>query len=204
MSPQAMKVMTYVFPSITFLFTAFMPAALQVSFFVSGLLAFGQARLFRLPAFRSYFNMYPLTTPGAAKPTPYKGTMKVRAPMTQAELNRTYQGSRSVTTASHEIKAEQPAPQAPGKENPIKKFVVSTVQGTVKDISGTVKDVTQSAKDLLGKGKEGLKERQLKSERAAAAAYEEKRQKEIRQERYEREQQRRAEREARRMRDEES
>jgi YidC/Oxa1 family membrane protein insertase len=197
MSPHAMKVLTYVFPAITFIITAFMPAALQVSFFVSGFLSYLQALLFRWPAFRSYFNMYPLASEApavASKPTPYRGTMKVRAPLTQAELNRTYQGSRSASTASPAGSAE--AAKAP--DNAVKKFMTGTVQGTIKDLSSTVKEVTNSAKELLGRGKESLQERQAKSDRSAAAAYEERRQKEIRQERYERAEARRAERAARR------
>jgi YidC/Oxa1 family membrane protein insertase len=195
MSPNAMKVMTIALPALTFGITCFMPAAIQVSFLVSGLLSLGQASLFRVPAFRSFFNMYPLPTRSTGNPTPYKGVMKVRSPLTQDEINRTYQGSRAPATTTPEFKAKQQALHAvkpPGQQNIVKRFVTGTVQGAVKDIRSTVKDATEGAKAMVGKSKESMAQRQAKSDRAAAAAYEEKRQKEIRQERYEREQERRA------------
>jgi YidC/Oxa1 family membrane protein insertase len=139
--------------------------------------------------------MYPLVTRNTEKPVPYKGVMKVRSPLTQDEINRTYQESRVPTTATPEFETKQEALHAvkpPGQENMVKRFVTGTVQGAVKDIRSTVEDATEGAKAMVGKGKENMEQRQAKSGQASAAAYEEKRQKEIRQEKYEREQERRS------------
>jgi YidC/Oxa1 family membrane protein insertase len=187
--------MATVLPAVSFVVTCFLPAAVQVSFLVSGLLSLAQASLFRIRAFRSFFNMYPLVTRNTEKPVPYKGVMKVRSPLTQDEINRTYQESRVPTTATPEFETKQEALHAvkpPGQENMVKRFVTGTVQGAVKDIRSTVKDATEGAKAMVGKGKENMEQRQAKSGQASAAAYEEKRQKEIRQEKYEREQERRS------------
>lgn len=118
----------------------------------------------------------------------------MRSPLTQDDINRTYQESRVPTTAP-EFETKQEALHAvkpPGQENMVKRFVTGTVQGAVKDIRSTVEDATEGAKAMVGKGKENMEKRQAKSGQASAAAYEEKRQKEIRQEKYEREQERRS------------
>lgn len=183
-----MKIMQVALPALTLVVTAFMPAAVQVSFFVSGILSLFQAALFRRKWFRSFFNMYPLPSRTGAKPSkpsPYKGTLNVRAPLTQAELNQTYQQSRSSATTS-----------TPTKEGKITKFVKGTVHGAATDIKTTFTDATKSAREMVGQGKESLSERQEKADRAAAAAYEEKRKKEIEAERREREDERRARRAA--------
>lgn len=195
MSPQATKIMVVAFPALTLLITAFMPAALQVSFFVAGMISLIQSTLFRMPGFRSYFNMYPLPPPTPATPTPYKGTMNVRAPLSQEELSRTYQASRPTTAGASELKAGQ---QALHDVNPsqgaLRKFVSGTVGGAVKDIKTTVQGATSSARDLVGRGQKGLAEKQAKSERATAQAYEERRQREIAREQYERREERKAQR----------
>lgn len=189
-SPRAMNILQVAFPAITLALTAFQPAALQVSFLVSSLLSLVQSSLFRQPAFRTLFKMYPLparNVTSTSTPISYKGNMNVRAPLTQEELNKTYQESRpsaTTTTAS--------------KQSTIGGFVTGTVQGAAKDIKTTFKDARQSAGELMSKGKESMAERQAKNDRAAAAAYEEKRQEQIRQERYEREQERRERQAARR------
>lgn len=188
MSPQVMKIMQVGLPAITLAVTSFMPASVQISFLVSGVLSLFQSTLFRMPGFRSYFKMHPIPAPAENVTAlgPYKGTMNVRAPLTQAELNQTYQQGRVTPTA-----------KTTGRENVVKKFVTGTVQGAAKDIKSTFMDAKTSAKELVGKGKDNLSERQAKTDRAAAAAYEERRQKEIQQERYEREQERRARQAAR-------
>lgn len=185
-SPRAMKIMQVALPTITLAVTGFMPAAVQISFLVSGILSLIQASLFRRPAFRSFFKMYPLPASNVSStstPSPYKGTMNVRAPLTQSELNSTYQQSRSSTTAT-----------TSSKQGKIRKFVTGTVQGAAKDIKTTFTDAKQSAIELAGKSKDSIAQRQAKNDRATAAAYEEKRQKEIEQERYERENYRRTRR----------
>ncbi|KUJ17505.1 uncharacterized protein LY89DRAFT_549218, partial [Mollisia scopiformis] len=60
LSPQIFNAMMWGLPLVSLLFTFWLPAALQLSFFVSGLLSFCQATLLRQPWFRNYFNMTPL------------------------------------------------------------------------------------------------------------------------------------------------
>lgn len=60
MTPAVVKGLSYGLPAITVLFTWWLPAGLQLSFFVSGLLSFAQAQIFRSPAFRGWAGMYPL------------------------------------------------------------------------------------------------------------------------------------------------
>jgi YidC/Oxa1 family membrane protein insertase len=199
MSPEATKVLMVVFPALTLLITAFMPAALQVSFFVSGMLSLIQSTLFRMPAFRTYFNMYPLPTPApATSPTPYPGTMNVRAPLSQAELSATYQATRTPASGASELKAGQEALQSvnPSQQGMVRKFMSGAVGGAVKDIKTTVQGATTSARELLGRGQKDLEQKQAKTERATARVYEEKRQREIAQQQYERRGERKAQRAA--------
>jgi YidC/Oxa1 family membrane protein insertase len=157
MSPEAMKLMMYGLPVLTLLFTWWLPAAVQLSFFVSGVLSFGQASLFKMPAFRSYFNMYPL--PAAAAPTtsdgkpstPYKGNMKVRAPLTQVELNNAFQESR--------------------KQSMLGKAKKSMMDAT--------KEVRTAGGTMMGKTTESLERRRERSEKESRERYEKKRQEEI-------------------------
>jgi hypothetical protein len=107
----------------------------------------------------------------------------VRAPLTQSELDSTYQQGRSSTIAT-----------TSSKQGKIRQFVRGSIQGAAKDIKTTFTDARQSVMELAGKSKDSMAERQAKNDRAAAAAYEEKRQKEIEQERYDREQYRRTRR----------
>lgn len=157
-----MKLMMYGLPAITVLFTWWLPAALQFSFFISGLLSFGQASLFKMPAFRRYFNMHPLpespvaspTTPEGKPPSPYKGTMKVRAPLSQAELNNAFQQSR--------------------KQSMLEKAKQQMLDST--------KEIRTAAGTMAGKTRENLKGREQKNEKKAREEYEKRRQEEIKKE----------------------
>lgn len=159
MSPEAMKLMMYGLPVITLLFTSWLPAAVQFSFFVSGLLSFGQASLFKIPAFRSYFNMHPLPnapaaapiTPEGKPPTPYKGNMKVRAPLTLAELNSAFQQSRKQ----------------------------SLIDKAKRQVMDATKEMRTASGTMMGKTKDSLESRRLRSEKQEREKYEERRQEEI-------------------------
>lgn len=63
-------------PALSIIFTAFMPAAAQLSFFVSSSLSYGQASLFRSPGFRTWVNMTPL--PDKPSSTPSSTTLRMR------------------------------------------------------------------------------------------------------------------------------
>jgi YidC/Oxa1 family membrane protein insertase len=152
--------------------------------------------LFRSPSFRARFNMYPLeapTKPGSTPPSPYKGTINVRTPLTQVELNRTYaQPSGSQTP---EFKAGQQELRDAKTPGPLKKIV----GGAVKDVTGTFKSARESASEVVNMGREKLGERRKKADRDAVVNYEKKKQEELKKERWELENQKRAERAERKL-----
>lgn len=162
LSPEAMKLMMYGLPLLTVVFTWWLPAALQLSFFVSGLLSFGQASLFKIPGFRAYFNMHPLpsgpiaspSTPAGQPRSPYKGNLKVRAPMSTSELNKAFQESRKL----------------------------SLLEKAKKQMLDNTKEIRTASGTMLDKARDGMAGRQAKAERKAREEYEKKRQKEIREE----------------------
>lgn len=181
MDPVLMKFMMYFLPILTVSFTWWLPAALQLSFFISGLLSFGQATLFQQPAFRRAVNMYPLPTAAApakdGKPsTPYKGSMMTRTqPLTQAQIREAHQ----ITTK-------------PKPTNPL-----------LKEAMGTFKEMKNAADGVVGKMKDRTEASSERKAREAAEAYEKKRQAELKKEQLEREHQRRAKRAARKLNEEE-
>lgn len=180
-----MKLFQVLFPVLTLVVTAFLPASVQVSFFVSGILSLIQSILLRRPAVRNFFKLYPIKTVNNKATSTNPGAINVRVPPTQAQLNSTYQQARSA-----------PQPDL-NQDGTVKRFMKSTVQGATKDIRTTFSEAVKSGRELAGQGKEGLAARQAKANRAAAAAYETKRQKEIQAERRQREEDRRARRAAR-------
>jgi YidC/Oxa1 family membrane protein insertase len=191
-----MKIMMYGLPALTLIFTWWLPAALQLSFFVSGLLSFFQASLFKAPWFRSYFNMTPLLeapTPGQKAPSPYKGTMNVRAkPVIDATYTKADDPPPPLSKAKQGVEG---AGRSPLKVlNPKK-----VLDGAMKDIMSSYEGARKTVTDLKERGEKKMEQRNEKSDREAAERYEKKRQEEIRRERWERENERRAERAARRM-----
>lgn len=154
-SPAVFKLMMYGLPCLTLVATSFLPAAVQLSFFVSGLLAFFQATLFRQPWFRTYFNMTalpknptPVHEPIAE--TPYKGTLVRRA---------------DIPTTGTVIKT-QPAALRQGAE--AGKNGAGMLSGTVKDIMGTYEGARKTISEALGGDAQ-----KAKAEKAEAARYEE-------------------------------
>lgn len=162
MSPGAMTLMMYGLPLLTVVFTWWLPAALQLSFFISGLLSFGQSSLFKLPAFRRYFDMLPLDHAAAPPPSPYKNNMKVRAPLSQAELNRSFQQSR-------------------------KQGILQKAKSSLLD---TTKEIRGSASSVVEQGRGYSKGSMEKAEKKRREEYEKRRQAEIRADLEERERER--------------
>ncbi|KAL8681358.1 MAG: hypothetical protein Q9186_002501 [Xanthomendoza sp. 1 TL-2023] len=80
MTPTVMKFFQWVLPIGSTIFMSFWPAIMQLTFFMSGLMALTQTRLFRLPWFRKFWRIIPL--PSTVKPatqtpsvSPLKGVM---------------------------------------------------------------------------------------------------------------------------------
>ncbi|KAE8447829.1 hypothetical protein EG329_010058 [Mollisiaceae sp. DMI_Dod_QoI] len=187
LSPQVYKGMMWGLPGLSLLFTWWLPASVQLSFFVAGLCSFIQATLLRQPWFRNYWNMTPLPQPkGPTEPSPYKGNLKVAANpvLSQAELNSKFQeAGTSPQRTVEEIR----------KLSPPKK-VIGNVLGS---ITGTVAEIRDAGKGIVEKGKENLETRKGKNDAKEKRRYEEKRQEELKKERWELENQKRAERAAR-------
>ncbi|KAH7383535.1 mitochondrial export translocase-like protein Oxa1 [Cadophora sp. MPI-SDFR-AT-0126] len=177
-SPEVTKAMIWGLPAISLLFTWWLPAAVQISFFVSGVLSFCQSTLFRQPWFRSYFKMTPLPArkdPNAPAPSPYRGDLKIAANpvLSQSELNSRFQGASATQ----------------GKKG--------VIGGIASEIRGTFGGVVEKSREKMRDSNETS---QAKREVRERKAYEEKRREEIKQARLEEERQRRMAREARKMR----
>lgn len=101
LSPEMTKAMIWGLPAVSVLFTWWLPAAVQISFFVSGVMSLIQSSLFRSDRFRTYFKMTPLPArpnPNGNKPSPYRGDLKIAAPaqstvLSQSQLNSRFQGA---------------------------------------------------------------------------------------------------------------
>jgi len=83
MDAKMWKYFKFGFPAISFAFTFWLPASVQLAFFCTGVLSAAQSVLFRYAPFRTWANMTPLSSdpnPGTpTKSTAYKGLMKIRA-----------------------------------------------------------------------------------------------------------------------------
>ena len=87
-NPAMLKFMQNGIPSVMFIFTIFLPSAVQLTFFTSSIFGFFQSFLLRTSSVRSWLGIQPLPAhykpPGTVKETPvspYKGTItKFEAP----------------------------------------------------------------------------------------------------------------------------
>ena len=153
----------WVLPLVTTTFMMFWPGALQITFAFTSLLALFQARLLRQPGVRNWLGIQPLLKPKSpdtqTKP-PYTGT-----------LNK-YQAPSSLAT--------DPAPK-------------SAFEAAKSDVKGAVNQVMKSARSLRGtlrgslRGEPGPQERtgtqrRTPEELRRANAYEEKRRRELEEE----------------------
>lgn len=120
--------------------------------------------------------------PGSKPSSPYKGTINIRArpaPLTQAEINKTY--------------AEPSADLKAGKRS----LADGLIGGALNDIKGTFKSIKESVSDTTKMATDKLDERKKKAERKAVYRYEYKRAAQLREERHLLEEQRRIERQQR-------
>lgn len=196
MSPEVMKIVSLALPAISFLFTFWLPAAVQVSFLTTGIMSYLQMWLFQNEAFRARFGMYPLSPPpqpGTSAPSPYKGIINVRArqnPLSQEELNSTY--TKPSATPTPEFKAGQQALNGSKPPGTLKKIV----GGALDDVKGTFKSVKESTAGITETARGAMDKRKKKADKEAVVKFEKKRQEEEKLERWEAENQRRAERAA--------
>jgi YidC/Oxa1 family membrane protein insertase len=187
--------MMYGFPALTLLFTWWLPAALQLSFFISGLLSFAQASLFRNNSFRRYFNMTPQPSPDTPS-SPYKGTMRIASSVPSPAPSSGMPRSSPVLSTS-ELNSRF---QASSSGSEARQSSVSKTQGLLKKLTKPISEVADSGRAMVAKGNKSMDARREKSEMEERRRYEAKRQEELKKERWERENERRAERAARKSR----
>lgn len=195
MEPKMMKAMMWGMPMLTLLFTWWLPAAVQLSFFVSGVLSYFQSALLRQTWFRSWLDMTPIVpkinTTSVAPISPYQGIMKRAAPagpLSTTELGSRFEGPKGGLhkTVGH-INALQP-PSA------VKTILGAPIKG-IKEAVGSIKD---AGKSTFESAKGAMDKRSQKSAVADRKAYEKKRQTQLKREEREKSSELRAQRAARR------
>jgi YidC/Oxa1 family membrane protein insertase len=196
MDPKMMNALMWGMPAMTLLFTWWLPAAVQLSFFVSGLLSYMQSTLMRQTWFRNWLDMTPIpakinTTPSAPL-SPYKGNMKCAAssrPLSTTELGSRFEGPKG---GLQKTVGQSKELQLPG--------TIKTILGApVKGIKEAVGSITDAGKSTFESAKGAMDKRNQKSAVADRKAYEKKRQAQLKREEREKSSELRAERAARRI-----
>lgn len=171
MSAPALKLLSIGLPTLSFLVTAWMPAGLQLSFFIGTFFSWGQARLFQNREFRAALGMYPLeTAPAAVKA---KNTLQDRVivakPNTYSTMSPTYSPPRGAPEAADTT-----------QKSSILSRTTDAWSGFKKSGKELVKDAEKLADGWSGGTPSG---KRTKAEMKAAAAYEERAAERDRQER---------------------
>ena len=152
-----MKVFLYVVPSLSILCTMSLPSAVQLTFAFTSILSLSQSYLLRHPAVRRWLGIQPIVTPAEVK----------------AYSQSLYSGTLS--------RYEPPSP--PESTTPPKKGIID---GAFAEIKGAASQVVKSAKDLKSsQDAKGGAQRLTSEEIRRAKAYEDRRQRELAQERFE-------------------
>ena len=185
-----MRGMSYFLPTISLIFTSFLPSAIQLSFFVTGALSYCQAQLFRWAPFRTYMNMTPLPTnrpdafarAPAAEPSPYQP----RIITATARSTPSYEPPRSSSSSA--------SPSSPAAKPTLLSGLKREVSSGISSVQESARKTLKSAREIAGQeSKDGKRtKRQLQQ----ANEYEKKRRIEEARKREEMERERRARREA--------
>ena len=156
MSPTTMKMFAIGMPLLTLVFTYWLPAGLQFSFFLSGLLSAGQATLFRNEAFRGKMGMAAL--PSANRVDPFAKPIEVSR-------------FREDILTAQQMKEKYEAPKAEG--------VLGGLKNQYADIKQSASNSVKEMKEYTGQERKDGK--RTKQEIKKAEEYEAKRAKEERQ-----------------------
>lgn len=188
-----MRGMSYFLPTISLIFTSFLPSAIQLSFFVTGALSYCQAQLFRWAPFRTYMKMTPLPTgrpdafarASAAEPSPYQSRI----------ITATARPSPTVGSASYEPPRSSSSSPGPTPAKP------TLLSGLKREVSSGISSVQESARKTLKSareiaGQESKDGKRTKKQLQQANEYEKKRRIEEGKRREEAVRERRARREA--------
>jgi YidC/Oxa1 family membrane protein insertase len=196
MAPSTLKFMSYLLPAVTVAFTWALPAGLQLSFLISGVLSFVQSTLFQKPAFREAVGMFPLPpkpTPGVPV-SPYNSTIRLAKSEYRADdLN--YQAPRGSSPTDSTLPGVR-LDSEPQEKKTLLGGAVKDVKSTFESIKKSATDTKKSAEEWMG-AKRGADGKRTKQELAAADAYEKKRSAEEAKKRWEDEQRRRIQRKMR-------
>lgn len=192
-SPQMQKALMYGLPTLSLLCTWWLPAAVQLSFFVSAMLGFGQALFFRNPTIRGWLKMPPLNPPVLTTPSPYRGNMKVAAPTITRSVARPR--ALSTTELNSRFQASN-APVAPEVVEP--KAPTTAKELLVNKLKTQFSGVEEFRRDMIKSGKKKIDERVEKATKREKEQYEKKRADQLKELNMGKHQQRRAERAARR------
>ncbi|RKF54383.1 Mitochondrial inner membrane protein OXA1 [Erysiphe neolycopersici] len=181
MNPKMLSLLKWGLPLISLVFTSWLPAGVQLTFFISGLLSLTQASLLRQPWLRSYFRMTQLPTSNVSETpnltSPYKGNIRIAQSsyLSQAELSERFKApdlpvkySELDNTSLKQNIAEQ-KPKGSFKQ---------ILAGAVTDIKGTVKEVVETGRNFAGNTKKEVQGRLDKAEIRQRELYEKKKQEE--------------------------
>lgn len=192
MSPQTLRVMSYGLPAITVIFTYFLPAGLQLSFLVSGVLSFFQSSMFKNASFRKAAGMAPLPPPQSANPSSGSSTIKLAPEQYRDTTSLSYQAP-NVTSTLRGVSVNS----TPEVEKTMLGSMKASLSDGFKEAKGVVDSTKKTVDEKLGNARKDGKRTKL--EIKSAEQYEKKRSAELQQKRYEDEQRRMAQRRAKKM-----
>lgn len=201
MNPKMFSLVKWGFPLISLVFTSWLPAGVQLTFFISGLLSLAQASLLRQPWLRSYFRMTPLPTSNASQipnlTSSYKGNIRIaqNSVLSQAELTERFKAPNISIKCDEPSKTSLKQNIAEQKSEGRLKQILA---GAVTDIKGTVKEVVETGRNFAGNTKKEVQGRLDKAELRQRELYEKKKQEEEWNARLEEQRLRRLERKKRR------
>ncbi|OBT63458.1 hypothetical protein VE03_08138, partial [Pseudogymnoascus sp. 23342-1-I1] len=147
MSANTTKLLSYGFPVISVIITAFLPAGVQLSFFVTGLWSAAQVTLFRQPAVRSFLGI-------AQMPPPVKTVDPKDASPYRADI---------VTVQQMKQRAEPPTT----------KGIFAALSQTIEGAKESAREGVKTARDMAGQTETPGK--RSKAQLAKAKEYEKKR-----------------------------
>lgn len=163
LSPEMAKAFMYGLPALTLVFTSWLPAGVQLSFFVSGVLSCIQAFTFRNAKFRRYFNMTPLPIatpkPSGGPPSPYKGTIRLASnanttsPPTYSAPLRRVNPALSTNELNSRFQASSNSNLSAASSSPIEqKAPTSRTQALLNKLRQPITEVADSGRAIMAKG----------------------------------------------------
>ncbi|KAI9850970.1 MAG: Mitochondrial inner membrane protein oxa1 [Thelocarpon superellum] len=177
-SPETQRfqaLLVYILPAITFIFMSAMPGALQLWFFITSLLSFGQSTLFRTPSFRAWAGIAPLPRPSAASAAGGSAPSAPRYAGTMTLADR-YQAPVAPTRPAPSTMVPVKAVKPPGR-------VKGVVDGAVKEFRGMSNEMKKTVEKYTGSTADGSRKRS-KQELEQAKTYDARRKKEIAQQQW--------------------